>query len=32
MIDIEQPRKNVDSSLPWVEKYRPETLGDLISH
>ncbi|KAJ6659088.1 hypothetical protein lerEdw1_019391 [Lerista edwardsae] len=20
------------ANLPWVEKYRPQTLGDLISH
>ena len=26
--DIKQPASN----LPWVEKYRPKQLDDLISH
>ncbi len=24
--------KLVQDTLPWVEKYRPKTLNDLISH
>lgn len=24
--------KDAKSNLPWVEKYRPATLDDLISH
>ena len=32
MMDIEANQRNAESNLPWVEKYRPETLGDLISH
>jgi Holliday junction resolvasome RuvABC ATP-dependent DNA helicase subunit len=24
--------KNVKSSLPWVEKYRPNSLSELIAH
>ena len=33
-MDIEQPfpQKNSETSIPWVEKYRPDNLHDLISH
>uniref|UniRef100_A0A0G2K649 Replication factor C subunit 5 n=1 Tax=Rattus norvegicus TaxID=10116 RepID=A0A0G2K649_RAT len=28
----QQPRAARARNLPWVEKYRPQTLADLISH
>ena len=31
VIEIAKDKKN-KSVLPWVEKYRPAVLGDLISH
>lgn len=32
-MDIEEGgKKEGEKNLPWVEKYRPETLNDLISH
>lgn len=32
MIEDEMNKPRGESSLPWVQKYRPETLSDLISH
>lgn len=29
---LEQDRSYVNCNLPWVEKYRPSTLENLISH
>ena len=27
-----QHSKNLDSDLPWIEKYRPENIDDIVSH
>lgn len=30
--DLPQNKNIQNSNMPWVEKYRPTQLGDLISH
>uniref|UniRef100_A0AC34FT98 AAA+ ATPase domain-containing protein n=1 Tax=Panagrolaimus sp. ES5 TaxID=591445 RepID=A0AC34FT98_9BILA len=32
MVALDIPAGGVKGNLPWVEKYRPETLDDLVSH
>lgn len=29
---VESRRSEAKKTLPWIEKYRPATLADLISH
>lgn len=31
-MEIEKNSKEAEPNMPWVEKYRPEHLNDLISH
>ncbi|KAK6026089.1 hypothetical protein OSTOST_07991 [Ostertagia ostertagi] len=32
MMEIDVPLPPAVINLPWVEKYRPESLTDMISH
>jgi replication factor C subunit 3/5 len=32
MVALDIPAGGIKGNLPWVEKYRPQTLDDLVSH